>query len=59
MFPNIRVVFLVGMVFDDRTGIDQKLKIEAFIYGDIIQEAVVESYYYLTIKVGLKGTFWF
>ena len=51
------MVFLVGIVFNDTTGIDEDIRKEASFYGDIIQEAVaVESYFYLTLKVGKTAT---
>ena len=53
LFPNLRTIFLVGNSTEE---VNQRLKEENDIYGDIIQEDFLDSYYNLTLKtiMGMK-----
>ena len=48
MFPNIRLVFMTGYVNDSK--LNSRLKLEANIYKDIVQEDFIDTYRNITHK---------
>jgi hypothetical protein len=55
MFPNVRIVFMMGL---SKTDTDQHLiMLEAGLYGDIVQENFLDSYRNLTYK-GIMAMKW-